>query len=40
MEIVERFYPAERIAIKTRYFVSEIVSGLDNPPASGREVSP
>jgi len=40
MEIVERFYPAERIAIKTRYFVSEIISGLDNPPASGRETSP
>ncbi len=39
MEIVERFYPPERIAIKTRYFVSEIISGLETFPTPGREAS-
>lgn len=28
LAIVEQFYPAERIHVRTRYFVSEIISGL------------
>ncbi len=33
--IIEKFYPLERIHVKSRYFVSEIISGLAGERKSG-----
>ncbi len=34
LEIIQRFYPAERIHVRTRYFVSEIMAGLGSKPGA------
>ena len=37
-EIVGRFYPLERIHVKTRYFVAEVVSGVNEGLATGEGI--
>jgi hypothetical protein len=39
LECVERFYPADRIHIKTVYFVREVLAGLAEKPDFGGEVN-
>lgn len=37
-EIVGRFYPLEHIHVKSRYFVSEVIAGMDNGSEIGGEI--